>query len=263
MEPDVLRTNGNEFFRQGDYVRAIALYTKSASVAAADSRPRGLALANRSAVLLALGLYEECLKDVEAAFRCGYPDDLAHKLHLRSAVCHKALGDADKAQKSFQKVLQEFNLPLDKREKVAEDANRQFKEVHVPKVPRIRVQYLNPPELSYGAQQENPALSAGVRKRPNPTLGHVYVAERDLSIGDVILVENPMMYGLTFDYYDSEEKYWTYCHECFKFCLNLTPCPSCSWSLYCSKMCRAEALQKHHRVECGVKQSAIDGILRK
>lgn len=58
------REEGNAFFRTGKYFQAISSYTRAYTLAEDGTNDMGLALANRSAVLLAVGFYKvnECRK---------------------------------------------------------------------------------------------------------------------------------------------------------------------------------------------------------
>jgi predicted S18 family serine protease len=52
-----VREEGNSFYREGKYYHAISSYTQAYSYAEEGSQDVGLALANRSAVLMAVGFY--------------------------------------------------------------------------------------------------------------------------------------------------------------------------------------------------------------
>ena len=61
-------------------------------------------IANRSASLFFLHLYKECVADIDLAFKLGYPDELAYKLHDRKGKCLVQLGQGQEAIVSFQKA---------------------------------------------------------------------------------------------------------------------------------------------------------------
>ena len=69
-----------------------------------DGKSRELAvlLANRSAVLFSLKAYGMALDDIELAFRLGYPDDLAYKLHDRRAKCLVAFKQMEDAGEAYR-----------------------------------------------------------------------------------------------------------------------------------------------------------------
>ena len=71
-----------------------------------DGKSRELAvlLANRSAVLFSLKAYGMALDDIELAFRLGYPDDLAYKLHDRRAKCLVAFKQMEDAGEAYRWV---------------------------------------------------------------------------------------------------------------------------------------------------------------
>ncbi|KAF7989228.1 hypothetical protein HCN44_007825 [Aphidius gifuensis] len=67
-------------------------YPKSIAYAPIGSSELSLAYSNRSAVLFKARLYEDCLLDIERAFKStGYPDKLKTKLLIRQSLCLKAL----------------------------------------------------------------------------------------------------------------------------------------------------------------------------
>ncbi|XP_059483608.1 uncharacterized protein LOC132201451 [Neocloeon triangulifer] len=66
---------------------------------------------------------------------------------------------------------------------------------------------------------------------------------------DVLVVEDPLFY-INSSMITSFEPSWIHCSECFKQCLNLQPCTTCSLVLYCSQKCADEAWEKHHKITC-------------
>ena len=64
------------------------------------------AFANRSAVLLHLGKYEECLIDIKQALINGYPKESHYKLEERKAKCYLGLEKASKAVAACQSAIQ-------------------------------------------------------------------------------------------------------------------------------------------------------------
>jgi len=56
------REEGNTFYRQGKYFQAISSYSRAYTLAQEGSKDGGLALANRSAVLMAVGFHKVTFK---------------------------------------------------------------------------------------------------------------------------------------------------------------------------------------------------------
>ncbi|KYM99519.1 SET and MYND domain-containing protein 4 [Cyphomyrmex costatus] len=87
-ESEKLRVKGNKIFVTGilnDMIcmNVLKLYTKSIAFAPYPSEQLARGYANRSAVLFKLGLYLECIQDINRALALNYPDNLRVKLYLR------------------------------------------------------------------------------------------------------------------------------------------------------------------------------------
>ncbi|CAB3363229.1 Hypothetical predicted protein [Cloeon dipterum] len=99
---------------------------------------------------------------------------------------------------------------------------------------------------------EHPIFSSALKILDDPS-DKILVAARDISIGDVLCVENPISYGMfmcTDTDLSSSGNAWLYCTECFKMCFYLRPCSKCSWINYCSDQCEKVAWDKYHKGEC-------------
>lgn len=81
------RTEGNELFRQQQWLPAIKKYNESLCFATEASNEIGLIYANRSACFYYMQQYKECLKDIELATKAGYTEHLMPKLLERKADC--------------------------------------------------------------------------------------------------------------------------------------------------------------------------------
>lgn len=102
----ILRNIGNEHFMAKRYLMAVENYTKSLMNSNLDSVCYAYALANRSAALFHMGLYEDCLKDIGRAVESGvYPVDLRYKLSERVGNAHRMLGNGELAIKHFSECL--------------------------------------------------------------------------------------------------------------------------------------------------------------
>ncbi|CAB3383199.1 Hypothetical predicted protein [Cloeon dipterum] len=243
MDPEKLRMLGNDCFARHDYFKAISCFTKSLARSPAGSRLRGLAYANRSAVLLCLGHYKESLADVQTAFANDYPKEMVKKLHLRMAVCKKMMGMTKEAEEDFRKAFT--------------DTPKASIEDHKPALPVVRVEYVDPPKLSYGKSAVDPLISSALLiVKEDGAL----VAKRNIEIGDVLLVEPPLVFFSSNCCDSFGESNWIYCSECFKMCLNLMPCSSCSWDLYCSDKCSKLAWDKYHSSYCVAKKEVLEKL---
>ncbi|XP_063922984.1 SET and MYND domain-containing protein 4-like [Zophobas morio] len=93
-----LRKLGNVQFQNKSDKDALILYTQSLSFAKSDEEV-SVAYGNRSAALFYMGFYEECLADIDRAFRHGYPESLSAKLFKRKKDATKAYSDRKKVVK--------------------------------------------------------------------------------------------------------------------------------------------------------------------
>ncbi|CAB3383198.1 Hypothetical predicted protein [Cloeon dipterum] len=256
--PERLRKIGNDFFEKNEYWKAISCFTKSLARSPAGSRLRGLAYANRSAVLLSLGHYKESLADAQTALANYYPQETAYKLHLRMGLCKKMMGMTTEAEEDFQlsiKMVEDLALGIEEEKELKEEFLKQFTGKHKPVIPQVYGEYLRPPKLNYGKNPLEPKISSALLKLKDR---HLLVAKNSIKIGDVLVIEEPLAYathcGGGFCVTN-----WIYCSECFKMCLNLAPCSSCSWAFYCSEECSKTAWEKCHKTEC----AAFDSVLKK
>ena len=110
----MIRMRGNKSYEKKDFGMAIREYSASILCASLDKSGRGkeasLGLANRSAVFYEMSRFKDCVHDVKAAFRFGYPDDLHFKLHERAGKSLKELGQFSAARQSFEQTLK--TLPI-------------------------------------------------------------------------------------------------------------------------------------------------------
>lgn len=83
-----LRNSGNVHFANTKYLMALKMYNKSICYAENDSEEISLGYANRSAVYCALGLHDDCLKNIELAMKIStLPATVMDKLNKRKTLC--------------------------------------------------------------------------------------------------------------------------------------------------------------------------------
>jgi tetratricopeptide (TPR) repeat protein len=182
-----LRQEGNVAYQKQNHMKAHELYTQSIAAAPMDSEDLALAYANRSAALLKMGLFQECIIDIQHALRLGYPETLCFKLFLRLGQCYRNLANKAKAAENFllaREHLDKSNLSEAERKKTSEMIVTEEK---APKVkPGCKVQmYTSPlPSVSYGQNQVAPNFSSAVDIQYNTTFGRHIVANRNIKIGE-------------------------------------------------------------------------------
>lgn len=97
-----IRQEGNKKFVQRgveNFIEALNLYNQSLCLALPGSEEYGIALANRSAVYLALRKPEFGLKDIHNARQSGYPLKLMGKLKVREKECKKMIKNGNGKRK--------------------------------------------------------------------------------------------------------------------------------------------------------------------
>ncbi|MCD9645048.1 hypothetical protein HAX54_033701 [Datura stramonium] len=117
LDPDVLKSIGNEKYRQGKLEEALALYDQAIAI---DSRNASY-YSNKSAALMSLGRVIEAVVTCREAIRL---DPCYHNAHYRLARLYLRLGDAEEAIDHYK----QSGRKVDKKEIAeAHDLKRQLK----------------------------------------------------------------------------------------------------------------------------------------
>ncbi|XP_044596476.1 SET and MYND domain-containing protein 4-like [Cotesia glomerata] len=260
-----LKESGNKYFGYGNFLKALETY--SSAILITPKKELGIFLANRSAALYNLTLFEEALSDANEAFKIGYPKELAYKLEERRARCHLALKNNSKAISSFQKTLtclDDTKLSLKKKQKLEMDVRMMLavmekgKELNKSKDTKKSTAQNGSEKLKQSAPKRQvpkipdcnplyPNCSSSVEIRESPDVGRYGVATRDIEPGELLMVEKPINVVLLTEYR------LTNCHYCFT--KNIAPypaaCDTCAAVAYCSTKCR-DADSTIHFNECSV-----------
>jgi SET and MYND domain-containing protein 4 len=148
---DTLRSEGNKFYSERKFFNALIKYNESLSYAVSGSANLGHAFANRSAVYFEMKQFEKCLSNIEMARRNFYPDKQSGTLSNREMKCREVM-------KSH-------------REK-STDVWSFFK-------------------LSYPSNPKLPFIADCLEVKKSEKYGRHVVTNRDLKVGDIVVVENP------------------------------------------------------------------------
>ncbi|XP_014212940.1 SET and MYND domain-containing protein 4-like [Copidosoma floridanum] len=135
--------------------RILSLYTQSAALAESGSEELALAYCNRSALLLHLKRYEECMVDIQMATQITKSEQLKAKLEVRRVHC-LAMGKGSKREKSSGQCRK---IPLEARMK---------------------------------ASKNIPCASESIAISFNEKYGWHIIAEQDIEPGTVIAVEKAL-----------------------------------------------------------------------
>ncbi|XP_034934272.1 SET and MYND domain-containing protein 4-like [Chelonus insularis] len=243
------REEGNQQFVSGDDLEAIESFTKS--LAYADSNElMAYAHANRSAALYRKQLYRECLLDIDAALRLGYPEHKRKKLEERR-------------MKTLQKIDESWFAKIEREKKISTDyccknKKNNLTDEHIKNIidkmenenlEKPKPKYLSNPkvmELPYGPSKEAPANSDGIQISFSQKYGRHLVATKKFKPGDIVTIEKPYCWVIYRD------KFYTHCHHCLERSYCLIPCPNCPIAQYCSEKCCKLNWDLAHNIECSV-----------
>ena len=260
-----LRSEGNKLFQKNRYYEALEVYSRSILNAPVESHGNelSLAFANRSAVLFHLGEYHQCLEDIQQALSCDYPSELRYKLLDRQGKCLLDIGQRSEALDCFQNAKQALNeskLDHKKREVWLKDLDVEIHKCKEMKMDKIKTQvmqedltsnneYFPPgelelPQLTHKENSKFTSASCAVDIAISPVVGRHPVANQDINVGDILVIEKPFASVLLPRHLE------THCYHCLKRVTVPLPCYQCSTVRYCSKACAKQSWESYHSVEC-------------
>lgn len=227
----------------------LQLYSLGIAIASSRSEELAIAYGNRSAMLIHLWMYEDCIKDIDRAMKITKNDFLKIKLLCRKAKCLHALKSDEKkiimhkAEVLFNQVK---NDPLGNtfkglvnRTKLSLDEPVRQKAVSVDNNKKSACV-----EDLYKKYKINDfsAISIEYSKK----YGRHLVTNRNINPGEIIFIEKPYTHCV------SLLRGHSYCFNCLSPSVSNIPCEHCAWAMYCSEECKQEAWTKYHNLECSV-----------
>lgn len=261
-EAEILRAEGNAFFKEKQYFKAHRSYTRSILKAPNDSENLSLAYNNRSLTNFYLKRYALCLQDIELAFLHNYSKTSCYKLYQRMGRCMYYLQHKDEAIKAFQQTIITLacaDIQDDVKQEMVEDMNRAISQCSAIKGKPLSVSvreynhcHQSIPSLPSDCSNEVPCLSDAVEVKLDRFGGRGLFARKDIQIGDVVIVENPYASVLLKQFNTS------HCHYCCNRLQLAIPCQQCSGVAFCSLNCRDSAWKKFHWAECQILERIQD-----
>ncbi|XP_001600173.2 SET and MYND domain-containing protein 4-like [Nasonia vitripennis] len=258
----VTRLLGNARFKQsshnsGVHENILQLYSLSAMRLPPGSEDLATVYANRSAVMIHLWMYEDCIKEIDRAMNITKNDLLKIKLFCRKARCLHALGlegkedVMSKAEALFNNVKNgpsgKTFADLMRRTKLSLDVPIRHKNLSVRNDKKsARVEDLHKKHIINDFSL--------VDVQYNEKYGRHLVAKRDINPGEIIFIEEPYMHCLDL------VRGYTYCFHCLTPCLITIPCEHCGWAMFCSEGCKQQAWVKYHDLECAVYDFAKENV---
>uniref|UniRef100_A0A182NV42 SET domain-containing protein n=1 Tax=Anopheles dirus TaxID=7168 RepID=A0A182NV42_9DIPT len=210
-----LRTKGNEMFhpKVKRYIEAIKLYNESIACSEKGSEERAIAYANRSMICYEMHRYEDCLENIRLARDSNYPERLAEKLKKREENAKKAL-EMMKAAETTSQARKDFADEI---------------------------------KLSFDSHENASQIANCLELRKNDEFGRHMVTNRQLNVGDVVMIDTPFV-NVLFD--DLRCIRCAFC--CGERLFTLIPCEGCTVDMYCSEECLSKAYREYHRYECPI-----------
>ncbi|CAB4055686.1 unnamed protein product [Lepeophtheirus salmonis] len=258
------REDGNVAFQNGNMELAILLYTEALKFSPVHptllhGEDMSVSAANRSAALYQLKKYEASVRDVDLALEAGYATEMAYKLYIRKCKCCLELGKISDAQNAFDKAIEAIErsgLKKELRKGIATDLQEAFinlmKEYPTNSVSDTKIDSNWPDwaDLPH-PHSKYPAAIDSIEVCYDKNKGRHVIAKKDIEVGEVIFRENPLVCYLSPDDTDS-----LVCLNCFSYIKDYgsIPCPTCSDVVFCSMICRKNALESYHTVECKMKK---------
>ncbi|KAK6473287.1 SET and MYND domain-containing protein 4-like isoform X1 [Huso huso] len=228
------RQQGNACFKERRYTQAALLYSQGLCQADPGSEERALCYANRSATLLHLKHYQECLKDITRALSCGYPKNLHPKLLGRRAECLSRLeGGSGEAGTP---------CPSDTPGGLTHKETTE----------------------SQGLREKQslvllPSASPAVALQFDPSRGRHLVAVSGIAAGEAVLEEEAFAcvlipgtgakVRLEKPNQEAGTEDW-HCHRCLSKVVAPVPCQGCCYARYCGEGCQEQAWEGYHKAEC-------------
>lgn len=258
------REQGNKLFQKKSFWKALEMYNRSMMLAPTSGEmcTLALALANRSAVLYHMKQYRHCLYDIQAALENGYPDNLRYKLLDRQGKCLYKLGRKEQAQQSFQDgktVLQQMtDLDQNKNNNLRNDFDKQIWQCEKAKLVAVKnhedeITLHSPvPKIVGLINRRVPVMSDALNIGSTEIAGRGLFAERDIEIGEVLIVEKPYISTNLSNFKG------VYCHHCCLRVLSPVPCQCCGEVVFCDQNCRLAAWDSYHKYECDILQNVYE-----
>ncbi|KAK2723728.1 hypothetical protein QYM36_002165, partial [Artemia franciscana] len=255
-ESERFRNDGNKLFQRKEYEKAAKAYTVSVLMAPnysedLEDTALALALANRSAAFYHLRKYKIAITDICEALEKGYPKELQVKVIERRGRCYLETGEKVKARADLESVLAALEGTKDhKLKSTANEIKNLLGKVDTLKNGSNKRNESNLPALPKGRNSLYESASKSVNIEVSSGEGRYAIASKEISIGEILVVEKPYASVL------QPNKYSSHCHNCFKPLEAPIPCQRCSRISFCSSTCRNIAVSSYHKTEC----SLIDAL---
>lgn len=207
------RAKGNKLYANKQFLDALDAYNQSLCFAESGSENVGYAYANRSAVFYELGLFDNCLHNIQQAKQNNYPAANLAKLDKRMETCLETMNNRANLQDTMS---------------VSVGAEYFYK-------------------LTRKSSERLPFIADCLELKCDANFGRYIITNSPLKPGDVVVVEEPFSKLLL------PAQRYKYCANCLKDnFLDLITCDSCTSTMFCSNACANIGKEKFHDYECPV-----------
>ena len=236
-----------------DLIKAWELYSKSIATAPNRSQELSLSYANRSALLLHLHKYVECIEDINRALELNYPEHLKGKLLYRKIQCLNYLNYSENIKNTVEEArcwMENIKLCHKEKLKFEEKLMSSANSENVKKFPKKKSKIKDFPTLI--PQKEVPCASEALAIKYDELFGRHIVTTRKINPGEVLVIEKPYAKIL------EPDEVYTHCSYCLQVYWSMIPCDYCIHAMYCSEKCKKEAWTQYHDIECPVTVCLLD-----
>nr|XP_023013844.1 SET and MYND domain-containing protein 4-like [Leptinotarsa decemlineata] len=218
-------------------------------------------IGNRTTVNIDLELYEKVLKDITYLEEIGkYPVSMKYRILWRKAKCHEVRGDFETADLYYDEALklltENNNLPEEELQNkiktlkyCKENKTKQVSTASTSDTGSIR------DIEKFKGSKKYPAVSPFVDIKFDNRLGRHAVAKKDISVGTLIVKEDPHVALL------DKGRSLTHCQVCFVYVDQLIfPCSTCTNVVFCSNDCKKQAEASFHKSECSLYPTLVGNL---
>lgn len=249
------RKKGNELYAKigsADLMgnQVFEYYSNSVSHALPNSEELAYAFGNRSALLLYMKKYDDCISDVDRALKISKSDNFKIKLLFRKIECLASLGlpECETVYSEVDHLVTElgdeeliFNKEcLQKMLVKAKFLSQNYKKQNSDPVNKVIHK-----QAEVLSQKEKESPFESILFEENQKYGRHTIANRDFEAGEIIFVAKPYVKLSNF------KRSLIYCSHCLRISWSMIPCEYCC-SMFCSENCKMEAKKKYHDIECSV-----------
>lgn len=246
-----IRKEGNKLFHTKNHDKKthmliLSLYSQSIAFAPNDTEELAKAYSNRSALLLHLKKYKECIVDIDKSLEITKSEQLKTNLLARKTQCLNLIRNSHVAS---EKLPQKNSNLLSKDDKISDDQKKLLDKFSIRKSV-----FLNSLGENINEKLEIPKIIRSSREIPcaakcvslsySEKYGNHVTAKCDIKPGQIILVEE------SFNAFPGTYKLYLVCSYCLSYAWNGTPCDSCAFAIYCSEECKKKAMHEYHDIEC-------------